>query len=336
MLFFENIIGNEQIKKQLLKAVEKKSLGNTMLFSGVEGIGKFLFAKALALYLMDIDLDNASTIDRIDKEIHPDFRVFRPEGKVLLHSISIIKELIEQVSFVPYEATSKVFIIDEVDRMLPSSFNALLKVLEEPNLDSYIILITNKEMEILPTVLSRCHKFKFSPLTDKEITALLEERWGKTKLESKRIASLAQGSISRAIDIASFVEEDDLTRILMGILSKNSVKNYIDLSMQFDAIQQIFDNWDKKENEESSYKFKAIDVFFSYIFMWYRDLFLLKNNVSLDRLFFSDKIEFLKKSYLSNNVSLQQVNFFLSEAKESVSRNIKLKTCLERLFFKLR
>jgi DNA polymerase-3 subunit delta' len=336
-MLFEDIIGNDYVKKYLRKALEKKALGNSLLFSGIDGIGKSLFAKALAVKLMQIPEDDQSSVQRIENETHPDLHVLRPEGKLSLHSISSIRELINKVSLMPFEAKAKVFIILEAHRMLPSSFNALLKTLEEPILDSYIILITGKEQELLPTISSRCTKIKFSPLTDGEIISLLE-RWGKTSSESKRIASFAQGSISRACEISNFVEDDDITKIVIDILARNNIKNYIDLSQQLDILQSIFDNMDKKENvsyQDISYKFKALDIIFSHIFMWYRDIYLFQNNISADALFFSDKIDLIKKSSAFSVPSLDSVNKYLSEASEAADRNTKIKTCLENLFFKL-
>lgn len=338
-MLFEDIIGNEQVKRFLKKALEKNTLGNSLLFSGIDGIGKSLFAKALAPHLMKLPEDDLSSIRKIDNETHPDLHVLRPEGKISLHSISSIRDLIESINMAPFEARSKVYIILEAHRMFPSSFNALLKTLEEPTLDSYIILVTSKEEELLPTITSRCTKVKFSPLTDGEIISLIE-RWGKTQVESKRIASFAQGSISRASEISSFVEDDDITKILVDILSKNNIKNYIDLSSQLDALQSIFDNLDKKENLQSnnqdvSYRFKVIDMMFSHIYMWYRDIYLFKNNLPVETLFFSDKIDLIRKASSSKVPSIDSVNKYLSEAIDAVDRNIKIKTCMENLFFKL-
>ena len=64
----------------------------------------------------------------------------------------------------PFEAKAKVFIIKDADRMLPPSANALLKTLEEPTYDSYIIMTTSNLDEILPTIASRCFKINFSSI----------------------------------------------------------------------------------------------------------------------------------------------------------------------------
>ena len=335
-MLFDDIIGNSHIKRYLKKAIDKNALGNSILFSGIEGIGKSLFAKALSIYLMNLTNNDTTAIAKLDDESHPDLHILRPEGKTALHSIASIRGLIEKISLSPYEAKSKVFIIHEAHRMLPSSCNALLKTLEEPNLDSYIILITDKETDLLPTIISRCLKLKFSPLSDNEIISLLE-RWGKTKAESIRIASFAGGSVSRACEISSYVEDDDKTKILIDILSRNGINNYFDLTSQLDSLQSIFDKQDKKEtSNDSVYRFKSIDILFSHIFMWYRDLYLYINNMPHDMLFYSDRIELLKKVSSSKMPPLQVINKYISEAAISIERNIKIKTCLENLFIKLK
>lgn len=337
-MLFEDIIGNNHLKKYLTHVLEKNLLGNTLLFSGIDGVGKSLFAKALAFHLLEI-----SEEDKKSNKPHPDLHILKPEGKTFLHSLSSIKEMIDKVFMAPFQAKVKLFIIEEAHRMLPSSSNALLKTLEEPILDSYIILITDKETELLPTITSRCIKLKFSPLTDGEIVSLLQ-RWGKTSFESKKIASLAQGSVSRACEIANFVEDDDITKILIDILSKKGIKSYLDLSPQLDALQAIFDKEEAEENSEIDKedskpsfknKFRSIEILFSHIFMWYRDLHLYKNNISPEYLFYVDKIDYIKKASEEDILPLDLLDKYLSEATLALDRNTKIKTCLENLFVKL-
>ena len=89
-------------------------LGNTLLFSGIEGIGRFLFAKALGIKLMYPDqIDPVDIVKRIDKGSHPDFCVLKPEGKVFLHSIDSVRGLIEKNSMAPFEAAAKIFVIED-------------------------------------------------------------------------------------------------------------------------------------------------------------------------------------------------------------------------------
>lgn len=327
---FDDLLGNAEVKAYLERSALQNSIPNTLIFSGIDGVGKSLFAKALAAHLMYPEGCSEINLKKINSETHPDLHVYRPEGKTAIHNISSIRDLISQVFMAPFEAKAKVFIIDEAHRMAQTSSNALLKTLEEPNLDSYIILITSSEEELLPTIISRSFKLKFSPLSDAELSSLLI-RWGKTKLEAEKIAALSFGSIARACEIANLVEDDEKTKLLLEILSSNSLL-YLDLSKHLDALQSFFDD----EKEENVNKLmQALDVFFLQIFMWYRDLYIIKNNLSPNLLFYKDKINLLERKKGAFLPSLEKVHLLIDETKQALSRNIKFKTCLENLFFKL-
>jgi DNA polymerase III subunit delta' len=330
-MLFDDLYGNEHIKAYLIKSLERNNLPNTLIFSGIEGIGKSLFAKALAAGLMYPEGCSDINLKKIQTENHPDLHFYKPEGKTSIHNIASMRELILQVQMAPFEAKSKVFIIDEAHRMALTSSNALLKTLEEPNLDSYIILITSSEEELLPTIVSRAFRLKFSPLSENELISLLI-RWGKTKLEAQKIAALSLGSISRASEIASLVEDDDISKSLIDILSSKKSLSYLEISKKVDNFQLFFDD---EKQETNSKLVQSIDIFFLHIFMWYRDLHLLKNEASKENLFFKDKLPILEKQNFKALIPLNKVSSWIDETKQALNRNIKFKTCLENLFIKL-
>ncbi len=98
------------------------------------------------------------------KKDPPDLCNLYPEGKGNHHPIHAIKKFIEETQLPPFEASRKVFIIHEADRMLPTSANALLKTLEEPVSEVIIILLTSHAEALLPTITSRCCHVSFPPL----------------------------------------------------------------------------------------------------------------------------------------------------------------------------
>jgi DNA polymerase III delta prime subunit len=89
---------------------------------------------------------------------HPDVHLYRPEGRVHHHPIESMRQLIDEVIMPPFQACAKVFIIEEADRMLPVSSNALLKTLEEPPAQTYFFLLCQSVEALLPTIVSRCQK----------------------------------------------------------------------------------------------------------------------------------------------------------------------------------
>ena len=96
----------------------------------------------------------------IEKKEHPDLLELSCSGKVSLHTIENIRNLIEQLSLTPFALQRRGVFIDAAERMLPSSSNALLKTLEEPPPHTVIILATEAPHQLLPTILSRAQMIR--------------------------------------------------------------------------------------------------------------------------------------------------------------------------------
>ncbi len=99
----------------------------------------------------------------------------------------------------------KVFIIDEAELLAQEGQNALLKTLEEPSPDTYVVLITSKEHHLLPTIRSRCHRVAFAPLSDDVVeTWLNEQRSDLTPAARRWVVAFAEGSLGRAALAADY------------------------------------------------------------------------------------------------------------------------------------
>lgn len=302
-MIFSNIIGNEQVKKSLQKTLESEYLPNTFLFYGPSGVGKTLFAKQMATRLMYDDL-SSSNKKRIDEENHPDFCVIRPEGK--LHAIENLRKMIKEVHNPPFEAQSKVFIIDDADKMLDSSSNAILKTLEEPNLDNYLILVTSHIEKILLTIRSRCMLIGFSPIEDVLIEKYIIDHFDKSEEVAKYITRISQGSLGTAVSLAKDSKTEEGVLFLLDVLSQKK-----DPSALYD-IEEFCGN----------------EYVFSLILMWFRDLHLKKYDPDGRYLFFSQTKQFDQKRI----PSMEIVHFALEKAKRGMDRNIKASVCLEIFF----
>jgi len=325
-MIFQDILGNDQAKMYLAKVLERGMLPNVLLLHGPNGVGKGLFALDLAKYLLYPMGAYPHDIERITSNNHPDMHLFYPEGKTGMHAIASMKALMEDVYKTPFESSVKIFIIHDAERMLPSTANALLKTLEEPPLDNFIILISSKMEEILDTVLSRCSKVSFSHLAEAEIVDFLEHHRGKSSLEAKRVAAISHGSISRALDI---VENDKLHAkrvLLLNILSYSTVTTYYELNEALLKLEELCGE------EEEELTFETLDFICSQILMWYRDLNFLKEDKDFQDFYFADHLLLLHKQDLSKVPSLELVDKGLEQARLGLERNIKLKTCLEYFF----
>lgn len=92
---------------------------------------------------------------------HPDLHLYIPDEKSGMHPIAQMQKIIQEMALPPFEAPFKVFILDQAEKMLPTSSNALLKTLEEPAQDTYFFLLSNHPEQLLPTLRSRLYPITF-------------------------------------------------------------------------------------------------------------------------------------------------------------------------------
>lgn len=291
---FSKLLGNDPAKSYLIKMLENKSLPNTLLFHGMEGVGKKQFAIALAKALM-----GKEHVRKIVSGNHPDLHFYAPEGKSCMHSIGNLRALLEESSLAPFEAPCKVFIIEDAEKMLPTSSNALLKTLEEPPLQCYIILLSSEAESLLPTLLSRCRKLHFFPIPESEITAyLVQEKIDPD--EAKRIALLSQGSLSKAQFLIQG-KQDPNKVIVQEILDQ---KLYNEPSLLLQRLAKI----EEGGEEEDVSRIKQIDAIFEEILFWFRE---------------------------HAPFALMPVLEIVSECRLATQRSIKLRVVLNHFFLQL-
>lgn len=219
---FNNLVGNEQIKRTLRHLLVKGRVPNSLLFAGDDGIGKRQFAIELVksfICLEPVDYeacnqcpacrrsgefifpkpDDRDAHKRVTFSSHPDVGTVIPYNRNIL--VDAVRHLESEAYFRPYEAAARFFIIDDADKMNDSASNALLKTLEEPPASTHIFLITSRVESLLPTIRSRCQTLRFAPVADDEIEKFLTVDRAYTGDESKLTARLARGSIGRAVSI---------------------------------------------------------------------------------------------------------------------------------------
>ena len=169
-MIFDNIIGNNNVKNDLRKAIEHNLISHSYIFQGIEGIGKILFAKDFAEAILCENKkgnDNCKSCIMFNSRNHPDFILLNENEEVI--KIDDIRELIKKVIEKPIISNNKVCIINAADKMTKDAQNCLLKTLEEPPEYMTIILISSNENLLLTTIKSRCTKVQFNRLTNDEI-----------------------------------------------------------------------------------------------------------------------------------------------------------------------
>lgn len=202
---FENIIGNNKNKKILSKSILTNSVSHSYIFSGISGIGKFLFAKEFAKAILctgELKPCNiCKSCESIENGNNPDLVIIDEQANSI--KTEQIKELTSDVLEKPIKGSKKIYIINNSENMTKEAQNALLKTLEEPPEYAVIILVTSNENLLLNTIKSRCIKILFSNLSDEEILEYFERNHEDI---SKTMVSTFGGSIERAINLKDKIE----------------------------------------------------------------------------------------------------------------------------------
>ena len=228
---FDEIIGNEQIKKELESAVDENKVSHSYMFVGIEGIGKKLMAKSFAQIILCTNENKRgchqckSCIEFVSNN-HPDFLYIEPDGNSI--KIEQIRYLQRKIQEKPIISNKKVYIINDADKMTTEAQNCLLKTLEEPPEYSTIILIGSNENAFLNTIKSRCMKIAFQPIEAKYIKQYMEKTYGLTNI-SQNMLEAFQGSIGKAIILKDKREEYENIETMIEKLDKTDMTELIKL-----------------------------------------------------------------------------------------------------------
>src|SRR5210317_1501893 len=175
---FQQLVGQEHVSRALINGLEQDRVHHAFLFTGTRGVGKTTIARILAKCLncetgvsstpcgecsSCVDLDDGRFVDMI--EIDAASRT----------GVDDMRDLLESVQYTPTRGRFKVYIIDEVHMLSPSSFNALLKTLEEPPPHVKFVLATTDPRKIPVTILSRCLQFNLRRLLPDQVAGYLKK-----------------------------------------------------------------------------------------------------------------------------------------------------------------
>jgi DNA polymerase III subunit delta' len=202
------LIGHDGPLQALEAYLAAGRLPHAFLIVGPPQVGKGTLALRLAQALNCVappkerPCGHCHQCRRIAQGIHPDVQVMSVEGGHREIRIAQVRELERSLYLKPYEGRMRVAIVDPADAMNLEAQNAFLKTLEEPPDQVTLVLVTAREMRLLPTVRSRCHRLALCPVPTAVLAAALEER-GLPGAEAYALARLAHGRPGLAIALAT-------------------------------------------------------------------------------------------------------------------------------------
>ena len=239
------IFSQDKAIRTLESAWHGGKIAHAYIFAGPEGVGKGTTAESWAQLLLcdepireegfDYDFIDScgfcKSCELFNAGSHPDFHPIRKELREFTKKggntpldlpIDVIREfLIDKVSATPQQSKNKVFVVYEAQKLNKESQNALLKVLEEPAGNSFIILLCTRLDNLLPTTKSRCQIVRFGPIETAVIEANLVNE-GINEVEAAYWAGFCCGSLGRAIRWASLESKPSPYEIKTELVAKFS------------------------------------------------------------------------------------------------------------------
>lgn len=190
--------------KILMNSIERNRMSHAYLIQGSRGTGKKSFARLIAMTLLcevrqGVEPCQAcNTCHRIMTGNHPDLHWIEPNGRTIKNEqIDLLRK---EFVYTGLETTKKIYIVSSAETLTVNAANRILKFLEEPDMDTTAILLTDNGKSIIPTIRSRCQIIDFKPLEQ----AAFEHRLIKLESESitesnARLLSALTNNIDEAI-----------------------------------------------------------------------------------------------------------------------------------------
>lgn len=259
-----DIVGQNVIVKTLLNSIKNNKITHAYLFTGPRGTGKTSMAKAFAKIINCLNPNDTVPCDVCVSCIKTNLKQNTDIIEIDAASnngVDEIRKIRNKVSLVPTYSKFKIYIIDEVHMLTTGAFNALLKTLEEPPSHAIFILATTEPHKIPSTILSRCQRFDFKKISDKEIVNRLKYISNQENISIDEdalyeIAVLSDGGMRDSIslldqviaysDLQSNVTEKDVHEV-SGTLNFNSINEFVSniLNLKLDETLCLLNTYDE-------------------------------------------------------------------------------------------
>lgn len=241
---FKDVVAQNHVTATLKNSIINKKVAHAYLLTGTRGVGKTTLARIFSKALMCPNEENGEPCLKCDVCISIDNNTsmdYLELDGASNNGVSEIREIVDNVQYLPVSSPYKVYVIDEVHMLSTSAFNALLKTLEEPPKHVVFVFATTNPDKLLSTVISRCQKLDLKNVEQDIIFDYLTfiSKEEKISFETsdilRAIATFANGSIRDSLSLLDQVislstgiqiTEEDLS-LSLGLAKTSSLDNLI-------------------------------------------------------------------------------------------------------------
>jgi DNA polymerase III subunit gamma/tau len=249
---FDDLVGQEHIAGTLRNAVASDRVAHAYLFCGPRGTGKTTSARLLAKCLNCAQGPTSTPCNQCDfcvrvRDNQPTMDLIEIDAASNTGVDNVREVIIDKVNVAPAQGRYRIYIIDEVHMLSTSSFNALLKTLEEPPAHAIFVLATTDAHKVPPTITSRCQRFDFRRVGPSDIVKRLQYVAEKEAIQlheeaARLIAFTADGALRDALTLleqvtafsAEEISEADV-RLVLGTVSRELLWQLMDAVANKDA-----------------------------------------------------------------------------------------------------
>ena len=328
-------VGHPRAVNALRRGLEEGRLSHAYLIAGPAHVGKMTLAMDLARMVNcaadEPPCGECRHCGRIGQGLHADVRVVGPgyggdEAAQSKSSIGIgeVRALQREANLKPFEGGTRVFIVEDAERLTPEAANALLKTLEEPPDQVVLVLLASEPSVLPPTVLSRCRLIELRPMPVEQVAHELRSRNGADSLRIEEIARLSGGRLGWALRA---VREPELIDGRAERLQE--VRDVLEgtLEVRFAYAAKLASRFASDQEPVV----EELDLWRS----WLRDVFLLKEGRE-DLLLNLSMTDALRSSASALSAAeIADAVHAVDETLDLLRRNVNARLALERLMLRL-
>lgn len=319
---YEEVIGQDKIKKYLMDITKGDSISHGYIFEGPKGTGKLKLAEIFARTILcmerdDFSCEKCSSCIKAKAASHPDIHVMDySENSIKRQDVDEIQEI---VYVKPYESKKKIIILNEAHKMTDQAANTFLKTLEEPPVDTVIILTTVNSSLIIPTIVSRCQIIKFDRISDCEVKKILMDKYSVDDQKAALITGYSKGIVQRAVNILQ--ERVNILQLREEIV---------------DMIDNLLKNGKSEVFEYEKYFDKHkddIDDILEILMTWFRDISFYQVG-AIEQIINIDIISLIEKhSAKTDRKRCAEVYEVFQNTYDDVKSNVNYKLAIDNMLF---